>query len=567
MAVQRFKVSLNNARYPLVASKAQRAVFVPGLDSAPRTPRIFMGKDENVDYDLAQVIYAENVMPVSEGVRSAGYRQLIGPTVNKDFDQLFPLRDENEFTVLYSPAKGKNYIYDDVAEQWITDPVTTTVTDLAVGSVPADSRVTYAYVDGRTFVCYSRLKSSGSPAADRSIFYWDSSLKRLLPANSLITNLPFPAGEIDGVSSANGYLIVWSNLSVAWAPFNGAAFDFIPYTNGAFTGAGTQIPEEIKGPIQAVLQVAGGFIIFTNRNAIGAHYHSQNLAAPWVFREIAGAGGLRSYEQATVESNLGGVTAYTTAGFQSINLNSSQHKHPDISDFITGRSMDRYEYGLHQIESGTSNQDLNVKVSVIGNRYITVSYGYLEGVYTHALVWDLALERWGRLRQRHVDLFYYVHRLEEQPITYGQLIDVSYSELEGERFDTLVIPPEDRVTNARHSLAFLRETGEVVVAIWSDDDRAEDPGVVVIGRIQLSRSRRVQFNRAEIEGLTSGRVYLQPSYDGRTLAPTEALIDIARVQDLAVVGGLYDCLNFNLVIEGSFALSTVIIEGTPAGSY
>ena len=566
MAIQRFKVSLNNARYPMSAGKAQRAVFVPGLDSAPRTPRIFMGKDESVDYDLAQVIYAENVMPVSEGIRSAGYRQLIAPTVNKDFDQLFPLRDENEFTVLYSPSKGKNYVYDDVAEQWASQPVSSIVTDLTVGSKPDESRVTYAYVDGKTFVCYSRLQSTGG--VDRSLFIWDSATKTLQPANSLIANSPFPAGQIDGVSSANGYLILWSNLSVAWAPFNGAAFDFTPYANGAYTGAGNQIPEEIKGPIQAVLQVAGGFIIFTNRNAIGAHYHSQNIAAPWVFREIAGAGGLRSYEQATVESNLGGVTAYTTAGFQTINLNSSAHRHPDVSDFITGRSMDRYEYGLHTIESGTSNQDLNVKISVIGNRYITVSYGYLEGIYTHALVWDLALERWGRLRQRHVDLFYYVHRLEEQPITYGQLIDVGYDELVGEGFDTLVIPPEDRVTNARHSLAFLRETGEVVAAIWSDDLRdTEDPGVAVIGRIQLSRSRRTQFQRAEIEGLTSGRVYIQPSYDGRTLAPTEQLIDITRVADLAVVGGLYDCLNFNLVVEGTFALSTVILEATTAGSY
>lgn len=39
MAIQRFKIALNNALFPLVSTKAQRAVFVPGLDSAPRTPR------------------------------------------------------------------------------------------------------------------------------------------------------------------------------------------------------------------------------------------------------------------------------------------------------------------------------------------------------------------------------------------------------------------------------------------------------------------------------------------------------------------------------------------------
>ena len=56
MAVQRFKVALNNALFPLVSTKAQRAAFVPGLDAAPRTPRIFMGEDESVDYNLSQVI-------------------------------------------------------------------------------------------------------------------------------------------------------------------------------------------------------------------------------------------------------------------------------------------------------------------------------------------------------------------------------------------------------------------------------------------------------------------------------------------------------------------------------
>lgn len=551
MAVQRFKVSLNNARYPMSAGKAQRAVFVPGLDSAPRTPRIFMGKDENVDYDMAQVIYAENVMPVTEGVRSVGYRPLIAASGFSDFDQVITLRDELENTVLFAPAKGRNYIHN-TETGWQPN-------ELASVPVGTNARVTYAYVDGKTFVCYAGL----------DILSWDSTAQTLTPAGATIANLPFDMEDVYGISSANGFLIVWSGLSVAWAPFGGAAFDFTPYANGAFTGAGNQIPEEVKGPIQAILQVAGGFIIFTTRNAIGAHYHSQNLASPWVFREIAGAGGLRSYEQATVESNLGGVTAYTTAGFQNINLNSSQHRHPDISDFITGRGFDFYEAG--RIESATSGTDLHVKVTVIGQRYVALSYGFVQGLFSFALIWDLALERWGRLRQRHVDLFYYIQPQESGDVTYGQLLDVTYDrldQLELNYSDLDGLGAADGATNARHSLAFLKEDGEVIAAIWSDDIRdSEDPAVAIIGRIQLSRSRRTQFQRAELEGLTSGRVYIQPSYDGRTLAPTEQLYDITSAEDLRVVGGLYDCINFNLVIEGTFALSTIILEATTSGSY
>ena len=34
MAIRRFKVALNNARFPLVSTKAQRAAFVQGLTAA-----------------------------------------------------------------------------------------------------------------------------------------------------------------------------------------------------------------------------------------------------------------------------------------------------------------------------------------------------------------------------------------------------------------------------------------------------------------------------------------------------------------------------------------------------
>ena len=120
MAIQRFKVSLNAARFPLVSTKGQRAVFIPGLDTAPRTPRTFMGSNESVDYNLSQIVYGENILPVSEGLKSVGYSQLIAPTVNTDFDQIFALRDDAENTVLYSPAAGKNYIYDTGTSAWTT---------------------------------------------------------------------------------------------------------------------------------------------------------------------------------------------------------------------------------------------------------------------------------------------------------------------------------------------------------------------------------------------------------------------------------------------------------------
>ena len=293
MALQRFKVALNAARFPLVSTKGNRAVFIPGLDSAPRTPRQYVGAEPSVDYNTPQVLYMQDVVPVAEGLRSVGYIIKIQPTMNDDFDTIFPLRDSEENIALYSPAKGRNYVYDANVRQWKTKTIENIQgLDLAPGYDPAKSRVTYAYVDGKTLVCYSRLKST--VGLDMSLILWDPNTLGLVGGGSIVKNLPFPAGEIDGIASSNGYLLVWSGLSVAWAPFSGTSFNFLNYANGAFTGSGSQIPEDVQGNILAIVGVSGGFMMFTNRNCIAASYHAQNLQAPWVFREVPGAGGAAS---------------------------------------------------------------------------------------------------------------------------------------------------------------------------------------------------------------------------------------------------------------------------------
>lgn len=565
MAVQRFKLALNAATFPLLSTHASRSVCIPALDGVARTPRTFMGSDENIDYNIPQIIYCENVLPTRSGIKSVGYQQVIAPTVNNDFDSIFPLRDADENTVLYSPSKGRNYIYDDVAGAWSTEDIPTVWSlTLAAGSVPADSKVTYAYVDGKTFVCYSRLQST--TAVDMSIMQWDAATKSLIPATSIITNLPFPVGEIDGISSSSGYLLVWSGLTIAWAPFNGAAFNFEIYSSGNFTGAGYQIPEDVQGPITAIIGMPGGFIAFTTRNAIGASYHAQSIAAPWVFREIPDAGGMDNYEQATVEGSLGKLIAYTTSGMQSLSLNSAELAFPAVSDFIAARSSERYDFGNHTLVQGAVSTDLFTKLTAVGNRYIVISYGYYPGTFSFALVYDLGLKRWGKVRIVHRDCFYYTQKPVSAGLTYAMLLDVSYADTAPETYAGTNLAPE-RVTAAQHALAFMKSTGEVVLGIWSDESRAEDEAVAIIGRVQLTRTSNTQLNTVEAEGLKSGEIEIMPSYDGRTLAETQVLTTIESVGDFRKAGGMISCKNFNVVIEGTFDLSTLILEGTTTGKF
>ena len=569
MAVQTFKLPLNNAVFPLLSTRAPRAVFVPQLDVAPRLSRGFTGTDDSTDFNLTQIIYGENFMPVGEGVRSVGYESVVAPTLNNDFDSIFALRDSEEATVLYSPSKGKNYVYDDVAEAWTTESLADiwapTVLDSSLDE--ADSAVTYAYVDGKTFVCYSRLKSDDTTPVDMSVMRWDEATKTLIPATASLANVPFPAGEIDGIAASNGFLLLWSGLSVAWAPFNGTAFDFTPFNNGSFTGAGNQIPEDVKGKITALVSVPGGFVIFTTKNAVAANYYAQSIASPWVFREIPNAGGIEEYEQATVYASLGNIYAYTTAGMQSISLNNAEVVYPEVSDFISSRETERYDFNSHSLVKGSSSVDLFTKVTVIATRFVVVSYGYYPGVFSYALVYDISMKRWGKLRIVHRDCFYYTQKTEPGALTYSMMQDVSYTDAEtdGLTYESAIAPTQN-ISTAHHSLAFLARSGEVKIAIWTDELRSpEDTAVIVLGRIQLSRSSNIQFNRAEAEGLQSGNMFVAPSANGRNLSATIPLQDVERTSDYLCQGEMIDCKNFNLIVEGAFNLTTILVEATSAG--
>lgn len=566
MTIQRFKIALNAARFPLVSTNGQRAVFVPGLDSAPRISRVFMGAEESIDYNLSQLLYGENIMPVSEGIKSVGYEELIAPTIYTDFDQMFALRDDAENTVLYSPSAGKNYIYDTSTSSW------TSTTFLAIHGVIIDplspnvestAKLTYAYVDGKTFVCYSRLLATGG--TDASILFWNSTTLALEPAGALIANMPFAAGTIDGISSSNGYLIVYSDISVAWAAFNGTAFDYTIYANNEFTGSGVQIPEDVQGNIKSCISLPGGFIIFTSKNAIAATYHAQNIAAPWIFREIAGAGGIKTYEQATVEGSLGALIAYTTTGLQKVSLNSSEEAYPDVSDFITGQILESYSFFTHELSDIKTTADFYTKLSNIANRYLVVSYGTFPNTYTFALVYDLTLKRWGKLKIAHADCFYYNYTSISTGLTYAMTDPAAYNDPSLTTY-AAAGTTTDEIVAAQHGLAFLKADGSVIIADWSSKTKtAEDAAVAVIGRVQLTRSSHTQFNRAEVEGLTVGRAYLQPSYNGKDLSTPELLTEIEVSDNYKIVGSLIDCKNFNLVIEGTFDLSTIILEATTSG--
>ena len=596
MAVQRFKLPLNAARFPLISSRASRAVCVPQLDAAPRTPRVFMGTDESIDYDMPQIIYCENVMPTSSGIASVGYRQRVNSVLSSPVASLqraslvFPLRDQNVNVTLFAPQVGSTVLdlicnvctvaveYSDGTffGPWSQlAPVGWYALDVASVNRYHMAKFSYAYVDGKTFVAASRILAAAGASTPASIRQWTGTAF----VDPAIANLPFPYPEVDGVTSSMGNLIVWSGLKVAWAPYNGTTFDFNIFANGNYTGAGSQVPEELKANITACVGLPGGFVIFTSKNAVAATYNSQNLAAPWSFREISGAGGVKTFEQITVEGSLGYLYAHTTTGLQKITLNSAESFAPDVSDYLAGRETESYNFSSHTTTVSPVPINYYTKLTNAGNRFLVISCGLwatsdgttiVTPEFSHALVYDLELKRWGKLAIQHTDCLYFNFGSAQTDTTYAQLAGLSYetfTEFATGTYDTVTGQPVTTVAS-QQSLGFLNRDYSIRVADWSNRTRfSEDEAVAIIGRTQISRSRRTELQGVEVEGLKSGRVYVTPSEDGYTLSAPQEFIPVIDTPEFVRVEGLVDCVNFNTTVEGTFNISTLIVEATTAGMF
>lgn len=545
MATQKFKLAINNAKFPFLYSRAGRSIAQPGLDVAPRTSVAFVGGVESFDYNMIQVLYAENVLPSAEGfisVSTEATLPAISPVVT-DFDRFMILRDSQERNYLFVPARGKNYVYDTTTSAWVSR------TPFAWSALR--SIVSSAYVDGRTFVFYE---------GDRLI-EWNVG-SSIFDTRALTLPAGYAIGDIRCVCGASNYLILATSTRIFW---NSALniFDFAD----PIGKAGNQIPIDLKGQITALAPMAGGFIIYTSRNAVAAFF-TNNPDAPFSFREIQGAGGVADYEQITADANEAAHYIYGSSGLQVLNLQKAEQVHPDCADFLAGKQFESWNATTKKVEETTLLEALEVKLQYLGNRYLVLSYGKVNGQFTYALFFDDALKRWGKVRCDHVDIGI-------MPRSVVASIPLKYSELTAS-YDSYTMGYDELFTSygavlpLRAGFAFLQKDG-TVKSLVSDSAVAVGDGVLVIGHIQVVRGRTITFATAVLEG-----VYSTPAPAVNILGslPTNgfnreevyAPMLVATNGNSVQYGGRKTYENFDIAIEGKFTLSSALVETTIHGS-
>lgn len=540
MALKVTRGIINNADFPVLYSQAGKSVLV-NQDAGPRMPIFFSGSSENYDPNAPQMIFCENVLPFVKGMFSVGYRlKEPGPVGATDFfDQAIQLRDKAENQRLFVPAKGMNWVFDPLALTWSSlSPFT-----------PTGPAVTRAYVEGRTFICYERNR----------ILEYDA------VTNTLITvALILPPGltmlEVRGIGSCSNYLLLFTELTVYWcSPLN--LLDF----NDINAGAGAQIPIDIRGQIIAILPLIGGSLIYTTRNILAQRF-TNNAAAPFLFTEVSGGGGVSSYEQVAADSNEAAHFALTTYGMQKVSLQIAEQVFPQIQDFLTGRLYDFWDPVLKQVQEVEATSDFKYKLTHLAGRYLCLSYAVGSAVYSWVLVHDVVLKRWGKLRIDHTDVYAYTFPVGVGGWEYYQLT-MDYSGLGTMTYDELAVV-QIAITPGRQAIAFLKPNGDQYLLDTGFIPTGDD-AVMVFGHLQDVRSRDITLQAViinDIDPANLPEILAYPSDDGVTRQPYTPLIapnvtgKNARYEADRITGQ-----NMDIAIIGPATVSNLIFETTVHG--
>lgn len=549
MAHKRFIGVLNAAQFPLVANLQNRTVVLPRYDANVKTPRAFHGTDESANFNIPQLAYCENVVPTAEGLQSVTFTKVVDglPGVT-DFDQVITLRDSEENNFLFCPAAGKNYIYTAMYPTWTsTNPFPISNTGL----------VTRAYVNGRTFICYEKL----------GIYEYDPVTNTF---NSVsITGLDL--SSIRGIGNSSNYLLAFSDITVYWS----SLVDPTDFTPSLTTGAGNGTPQDVKGKIRAVLGISGGFVIYTTRNAVGAMF-TNNARSPFIYKEINNSGGIDSYEQVTSEQNAGPHYAWTTGGLQKITLQSAEAVSAEVNDFISGRMWDWFnKTNTSVVTEYYQGIEFPVKVTYVNSRFLVLSYSTLSSTYyNYALIYDTALRRWGKVKFDHVDCFFYTYPNLYGDLSYEQLANTLYDDFDNVRYLNLATGLESKIPS-KLAVAFVQSDGSVYILDMNYNKVVNHDAVAIFGKFQFDRSRNIGLQRVTVEGVynpgnstpSNFELYAISNWDGYNAAAVKKLTKIREQGKAVTFAGRVIGENVTLVMRGTFALTSYLLEVTEEGRY
>lgn len=533
------RLNLASAIFPFYTEAAGRTIVIPGQDE--NWDR-YNAANTVQDKGVPQVFYMHNCVPLAGGFQSIGYvEQLSGMLGHDDFDTCFSLINSNLGVDLFVPAGGLNYVYDGDVGQWVS------VDPFEPGTVPAGITVSTAYVNGVTYILF----------AGYGCFSYNDTTKALDP----VTLTGVTVADLVGICEANGYMIACSNTAVAWSSLSDPT-DFVPSIDTAAGGGNVQ---DAKGPINFILGIAGGFLMYCARNIVGASY-TGNTTWPYQILEIPGSGGVSSIDAVAYQGNLPYHVAMTTAGIQQISLNSAIPTMPEASDFLTSQLFEDFNETTLSFTQKYLDTQLVIKFACVADRYIILSYGPDTSNFTHAIVYDIGLNRYGKIKLLHRSAFMYSNPVPHGLITYSELMNTPIGSLGSNTYSNFFTALQSTVT-PKGNLAFLQQDGTIQLVDFSVGETNAD-GVFIIGKFQNQRNETIVHQWTDVETINSDSTFsmsLLPTFDGKDFAPAIATIKTIKGTLVQRFSKRNTSANLSLCMVGAFNLTTIILNFTVGG--
>lgn len=510
MAQIKYRGNLSAKWFPFISEWFGRSVIVQAQDQNFNR-QLTSEEDLDKDRGIPQVYYCHNVMPSAQGLQSVGYVQTINGSY-AGMSSVVTLRANDGTSVLYCrDGAGNSYICPYGSSSWT--PITT-----PAGCFTA--QYTIATINGQTYIMYAYV----------GLYTYTAGALTAVPFLGLTASL------VLGITANNGYMIAYSTTYISWSSTlpPTTIISGIDFTPSQITGAGGGNVQAVKGQIALMIPHFLGFIIYTNVNAVAAVY-SGNINYPYNFREVVGSGGMSNNNFVDYDPVTGNHYAYTTSGMQIVSISATQTVMPEATDFLAGRFFEDFDEATKVFSTQSLNSPMKKAISVIADRYLVMSYGVNS--LTHALVYDVVLKRYGKLRINHTDCFEYR------------------------------VPVPEQIDNPRASLAFLNQNGTVNIVDFTYASAVGD-GVLLLGKYQFEREHLLQLQEVHLENIRTGnsfQLYDCPTLDGKNLlTPIPGILQLNNTnyrKYLFHVSGV----NHSLMLIGNFYLDSVMLAFNTIG--
>lgn len=506
MAQITYRGNLSAKVFPFIMQHFGPTVIVQGQDQNFQR-QLVSQEDLDKDRGIPQLLYCHNVMPSSNGFQSIGYDIAVSGGMNY-FSRIYTLRDTSGNEVFYAHTiDGGNYILNFGATTW------TRVNDV-VGA--ADVVVTTATINGQSYIYFANI----------GCYLYDAATNSLIEV--ILSGLD--KADVIGITSSSGYMIAWTANSIAWSSTveHTVPTDPIDFVPSLSTGAGGGNVESAKGKITLCVAHYLGFIIYTTDNAVAAVY-SGNARFPFNLREIVNSGGVTDSSLVSFDSSSGNHYAYTTSGLQLVSISQTQTIFPEVTDLVAGNYFEDFNETNLQFEYTKLSTQMKKSINVISDRYLVISYGVTS--LTHALVYDIAQKRFGKLKLPHVTCFEW------------KQVGVN-------------------TESPRKSLGFLQVDGTVKTVDFGYAS-AGSSGVMLLGKFQYIRARTMTLDEVELENIISNNnfnLYNLVTYDGKTFqAPVVGYLagdyGVAKRYNFHQTG-----INHSLLAIGNFYCDSIVLK-------